>query len=564
MTQRLTSQGYTVLAYVRHRAKLLEAMAQTGAGDNCGSWPPRAASFDFVAAHYGVSSRTVRRWVEAYKQHDSAFLPDGRGRHERGWLLHEEDLRARFAAEFGRQLDAEECSVLSMQRFVNDLSTNGLFGDEGVRTDPAGKLAKYGLKHPISEMTVYNWMRRCGGRYTGFKSGFYTDKHEHPDVIQYRHEYICIHKMLMARRPMYLHIPDAEVDIINVNLRKRPEKKKTKAGSSANDPCPAKKLPKPLLRFQDDAGRWFNEFHVDANEMLDVRREELPLGGVCSVTYDEEALREKPCEFGHAADVCLCHKVLLVVGQDESIFKPQVYSKMVWEMEGKKSIRPKGEGQGVMVSGFQGDHDGMALTLSAEQLAAVNERRAKATPPREPLTESPAVRLFEYGCNRAGYWDAECMNRQVEDYMDCFEEKYPGLQMCLELDHSGCHSKMADDACISTHMAMAVGGKQRVPRTVVLQDAAQIGPHDPKVVLGDTYSFRFVQGDPPPFQQPDAKEEEYIGLPKGKPAARIHAYKLLYQHGMPVCIFALSRTHAQMCALTHRTPALRRHCPGTI
>ena len=449
-----------------------------------------------------------------YLNNDSAFLPDGRGRNERTWLLNEEDLAARFDEHFGKLLASEQCSVQAMTDFVNGVGNDGLFQNEA----KAAVLQQFGLSFPISTRTVNSWMLRRGGRYIGYSSGFYVDRHEDPDVIEQRHKYLDLHEKLLERRPMFIHLQDDEVDIIRLHLaRKDDQQPKSPKTATADDGRTTSKLGAPRVRFQDLEGVWWNEYSVDDCELFDHRRVHMDLAGSCCKDYNADRERDKSCRFGHDPVTCLCHLVLLLYGQDESIFKPFQFSRMAWTKNGKRALRPKGDGQGIMVSAFQSDHDGIGLTLTDEQLRTVNELRAAAQPPRPPLTELPGVRLFEYGKSRQGYWDSQLMLQQVVDFMDCFEVLHPGHQLLLEMDKSGCHSKMADDAHISTHLSMGIAGKQRVPRPVKITQQSQLGPCPGRTVnMGDTFHFSFQEGDPPPLQHPEMGASEYVGKAKGE------------------------------------------------
>jgi len=183
---------------------------------------------------------------------------------------------------------------------------------------------------------------------------------------------------------------------------------------------------------------------------------------------------------------------------------------------GKRPLRPKGEGQGTMVSAYCSDHDGLGLTITEDQLQAVNAMRAAAQPSRPPLTEEPGIRYFEYGTNRQGYWDSSAMLDQVVDFLDCFQIIHPNKQLLLELDNSGCHTKMPEDGYISTHLNWGIGGAQQVPAPLKITHAAQVGPHaGRRVSVGDTFYFTFQEGDPPPLLNPEMPADKYIGVAKG-------------------------------------------------
>lgn len=66
---------------------------------------------------------------------------------------------------------------------------------------------------------------------------------------------------------------------------------------------------------------------------------------------------------------------LIQVVQDESIYKSYVAQKKAWLLNDQHIIRKKGEGKGIMASGFLTEVSGM-LQLSAEELNDINCMRA--------------------------------------------------------------------------------------------------------------------------------------------------------------------------------------------
>ena len=211
--QRTTIQATAVATFYNVRAgQLRNAMLQCEmslANRNAatgGAWPTLRSAYERVAEQLELCWATVR-WTVLYEKNDSAFFRDGRGRHERAWILSEEDIAMRFDEHFGLLLSSEDCSVDKMAQFVNKMGPGGLFQDAA----KAQVLKKYGLKFPVCARTVHRWMIRRGGRYSGHSNGFYTDRHEDPDVVLARNRYLDEHSELMARQPMFIHLKDDEV-----------------------------------------------------------------------------------------------------------------------------------------------------------------------------------------------------------------------------------------------------------------------------------------------------------------------------------------------------------------
>lgn len=146
-----------------------------------------------------------------------------------------------------------------------------------------------------------------------------------------------------------------------------------------------------------------------------------------------------------------------------------------------------------------------------------------------PLDESAAeaekkmlfLRLFNYGSGDSseGYWNNELMIRQVDEFIDVFEHKFPDCTALLSFDWSTGHSAYSKDAMLVTNMNTLFGGKtsakayQIKPYTTVKQNFIS----NNKVLLGtgDRQYLYFQDGDNPPFYKPNLRKEEYVGAPKG-------------------------------------------------
>lgn len=235
------------------------------------------------------------------------------------------------------------------------------------------------------------------------------------------------------------------------------------------------------------------------------------------------------CIFGHRRGVCKCHRPLYQCGQDEAIYKPYVYSKIQWIVNGVRSLRKKTEGPGEMVSATQDEIRGFGFPMTKEEIDLMNERRAAAG--RPPLKSSPGLRFLSYGKNKDGYWDFEKFKIQVTDFIDAFETVHPDWQLLFEVDWSAGHAKYRLGALNTNKMNKTVGGAQETPRDSVLSEG-DFGPYSAQLNVGDTQSFVFAESDAPPFYDPtmpkydtpsgkrDKKGKEiikrgYVGQPKG-------------------------------------------------
>ena len=141
------------------------------------------------------------------------------------------------------------------------------------------------------------------------------------------------------------------------------------------------------------------EYHIDASYKFVERLASLPFGGNLSV--------RKPVD----------SKTVIFVGQDEAIFKQFLFlNKMCWVgPSGERSLLPKDEGTGTMISTFIRREHGMIREISPQILAEVNLQRAGkqyedqeaaikiyGSPCKKKtltLDKSPFLVFFEYGEN---------------------------------------------------------------------------------------------------------------------------------------------------------------------
>lgn len=124
--------------------------------------------------------------------------------------------------------------------------------------------------------------------------------------------------------------------------------------------------------------------------------------------------------------MCKCNRRVRHTGQDESVYKAYAREGKEWVVQGVRGMRKKSEGPGEMVSAFQDERHGFDLSLTDEQLAAVNlVREAKGA---AKLERSPGLRFLVFGKNKGGFWGFEQFKEQVEDVLDILETIEPELQ----------------------------------------------------------------------------------------------------------------------------------------
>ena len=126
---------------------------------------------------------------------------------------------------------------------------------------------------------------------------------------------------------------------------------------------------------------------------------------------------------------------VIIFGQDEFVFSQLSFNGMQWVgPSGKRSILPKNDGMGVMVSAFQSREFGWGMEITNQQMVRINQRRFQQDyfdkvaandvhggKKKAALTTSPVIRLFEFG-GRNGYWTGNHMILQTEDCIDFLRE----------------------------------------------------------------------------------------------------------------------------------------------
>lgn len=169
------------------------------------------------------------------------------------------------------------------------------------------------------------------------------------------------------------------------------------------------------------------------------------------------------------------------VGQDEAIFKQNCLPSYSWSYLSRTRLRPKNEGQGIMVSAFFSEHKGMGERLTRIELKVVNDWREERG--KTHFNSSPGIAYFNYGKNREGYWGNEQTRTQVQDVLDMLEALFPGVQILVEVDHSSAHLKRQDNGLTVSEMGLNWGGKKGERHSTIIVDETCLGPNPP--ILGD-------------------------------------------------------------------------------
>jgi hypothetical protein len=245
------------------------------------------------------------------------------------------------------------------------------------------------------------------------------------------------------------------------------------------------------------------ELHVDEipdNEILTRINHECWFGGNLSVWKNNN---EKP---------------IFSFGQDECIFRQFIFTGSSWTgPKGEQGIIPKDEGNGLMILAFQSREFGFGFTLLPSEIEQVNKFRMEKRPlyteaesaikvngtaVKKPLVNSPFVVIFEYGygAGKEGYWTYDHMCLQFEDCIDTIQALYPEYDSVWIFDHSCGHDHGREDGLSVGNMKVNWGGKQSKVRDTKIEDeAGYLGPHSPKLKVGDVQKMVFQEEDEGPY-----------------------------------------------------------------
>ena len=238
------------------------------------------------------------------------------------------------------------------------------------------------------------------------------------------------------------------------------------------------------------------EFHVDDCILFDDYVAKSKFGGNLSVRMDKD---KKP---------------ILMVGQDECIFKQFAFSPKCWTANGIRAPIPKDEGLGLMVSAFVSREFGFGMPISQEDLEAVNAKRqgteysdkeaaisVQGTAAKKAITKKgePFVVEFEYGANKQGYWTYEHMIVQMEDCIDVLHHLYPEFEVHFLFDHSCGHDRQRPDGLNANNMSKFYGGVQPKMHDSLIESHDYLGSYNGTLRVGDTQAMVWQEGDVGPY-----------------------------------------------------------------
>lgn len=287
-------------------------------------------------------------------------------------------------------------------------------------------------------------------------------------------------------------------------------------------PIPTESFPDPYVKIHVD---FLEETYHESYRLRMLETTGCP--GDYFYELNDERWRDFPCRHRHDTNVCKCKSPLYHIGQDEAVFKQNALPSHYWTVKGRSKLRPKTEGQGIMISAVFCEFRGFGLPLKPDEVETINAARAvdNILPKILPL-DSPGLIFFQYGKGKEGYWDGLKFQVQCIDLLNVLEILYPHMQVLLEVDHSSGHLKEQSDGLMVNAMGLRWGGKTTPKRDTLIEEGC-LGEVVPMVgnkqlAIGVVQKMIFEEGDPPPFLDPDSNVHDRVmnAVEKAKEVSR--------------------------------------------
>ena len=426
-----------------------------------------------VGCHFVVTAETVRVWHHTFQSNGDRFphphpgVANGKDP-DPPFFSENPDLKRAFIEHGNNNLESLKSEM--MVDYVEEVLVPKLIVKH---TDPVSKvvptraevLTIYRLT-TINPCTVSRWLNKFGFRYSSRKKHYFVDSHEKPENKVYRKAYCERYLQSEVRCHRWIQMTTER----SLNEFENTGKVKCLSGYRYVD----EETDIPMV-----------EYHVDCcSEFQEEMNTATTFGGRLSVRMPQGV------------------KALIKIGQDEAIQKQFSFNAKEWVgSNGQRSLVPKDEGLGIMISMYQSREFGIIQEISPINLAAINAYRAGAsyqdqeaaiavhgTALKAPIEaeKSPFLVYFEYGVAGRGYWNYFQTVCQLEDVTDCLKVLYPTYDFEGHFDHSSGHEKRSGAALDAADMNLSFGGAQRIMRDTIIEQAEGfLGNFDPLLNVGD-------------------------------------------------------------------------------
>jgi hypothetical protein len=123
------------------------------------------------------------------------------------------------------------------------------------------------------------------------------------------------------------------------------------------------------------------------------------------------------------------------ITHDESTFYANDGSRLLWQEDGKSTIRPKSLGSSIMVSAFVCQCHGIMISENMKSYV-----------------------LFKAGRNRQGWFTNDDLIKQFNDAYPLFVKMHPNMDFVFAFDNSMTHHKRPPDGLDAALITMKDGG----------------------------------------------------------------------------------------------------------
>ena len=449
----------------------------------------------------GRSGRTIQEYdTKGIKQ--GGIKIQQRGKHERDFLLDDEDVRMDVRQWTRRQKG--EFTAITFRDWLmcgDKKDAEGFIPvfQRGEIEEAAGRL---GMELPPCESTCCTWLHKLGCGYSDYKKSYYTDTHESEENRETRVKYSTSRiQSRSLRQPVWVHVPE-KVFQKTYFLCKDPPKFKLSNLHQYTDPVHKTRM---------------YEIHVDFMNNLD--RTKYKYGGEWSVRFP------------------IGQTKIYAIGQDEMVTHQNDYKTKTWTTGGEYNketrkveggempMRKKNRGKGVHASCYVDCIRGLGFPLTEPEAVACSKYlKGKGL---DALTNSadnrllrlhPGLEFITIGGD--SWWRYVDFEAQFVRVVSCFKVVYCGAgdldkpqcepacamevdgvkyevppepssewELHLTVDHSQNHNKYRPGALNANQQNRGFGGKQVAMRDTEITTASQLGPHNPTLKVGSIIQY---------------------------------------------------------------------------
>ena len=210
----------------------------------------------------------------------------------------------------------------------------------------------------IHPTTALRWLGLLGFKFEPLKKTYYNDKHEEPENVDDRKQFINSYLNWEFRAFHWVQLSDTDAIELERDIK---------------NPIP----PNTFYSYKSRIIK-MREYHIDTHPILFRYAQRKDMGGDHSVRMPKGS------------------RPILLIGQDESVYKQFQFSSRAWKgPTGENTLLPTSDGYSKMVSCYIGRSFGMGLYVSDGKLHQINAWRQHS---KKYLSEESAKNI--YGVNK--------------------------------------------------------------------------------------------------------------------------------------------------------------------